>query len=258
MTPAQLEDLIRESLQAIVKLPVEPVVPVTLNTTDGVGSKLIFPKTRTTQKQDGKKQDDGKRVSEQEARFLFVHKLEQDTNAQCLYSVEAPTKELYQFKGVEAPIIGQGQSGSIDVCLYNLNGNREHLIEFKALNPEQKAYSKDFLKLICDEGGLTNYFVQVIENTDSGTIPNIEGKYKAAIANAYVQAQAQIPPLKQSNLVIFLYVMKTEEIIKYKVDGNGYEVDGNGKEITKYSHWNNTKQDWTKVETIPIPIPPKN
>ncbi|GAB6395451.1 MAG: hypothetical protein MdMp024_1763 [Bacteroidales bacterium] len=88
------EKLIVESLQEIVNLPVAPVV---LNTTDGLESKLIFPKTRTIKKQDGKKQGDGRRVSEQEARFLFVHKLEQDKNAQCLYAVEAPTKLSFNF-----------------------------------------------------------------------------------------------------------------------------------------------------------------
>jgi hypothetical protein len=136
--------------------------------------------------------------------------------------------------------------------LYDSNRNREHLIEFKALNPTPDSYSKDFLKLICDEDNdkITNYFIQVIENSDPATIPNIECKYRAAVKNAQAQAQAQIPSLKQSHLVIFLYVMQTKEFIKY-------EVDWNGQVITKYIWKNgNGKGNWIKVATIPIP--PKN
>jgi hypothetical protein len=213
MKPAQLEDLIVESLQEIVKLPVEPVIPDNKVIATNPGSKLIFPITR----------DDETRISEQEARFLFVHKLEQDNNAQCLYSVEAPTKKTYRFSGDGAPKIDPtGRAGSIDVCLYDQNGNRKHLIEFKALNQKQISYSKDFLKLICDEDNdqLTNYFVHVLVNPN----PNINSRYKTAIANAYAQAQAQKPPLKQSQLVIFLCVMKTGVITRYSDGDNG---DGN-------------------------------
>jgi hypothetical protein len=228
MTPAQLEDLIRESLQEIVNLPVEPVIPDNKVIATNPGSKLIFPITR----------DGETRISEQEARFLFVHKLEQDNNAQCLYSVEAPTKKLYRFSGDGAPTIDdqRGESGNIDVCLHDKNGEREYLIEFKALNPEQMSYSKDFLKLICDEDNaqLTNYFVHVIKNSNKRTIPSIEDKYNLAIENAQKQAQAQPHPLKQSKLVIFLCDMGKKEITKY---------------IWNNGNWNNGGI---------TPIPPKN
>ncbi|GAB6394031.1 MAG: hypothetical protein MdMp024_0343 [Bacteroidales bacterium] len=243
-----VEDLIVESLEDFIDLR------CINNVTNPMKNNLVFPENS----------NGTRRVSEQEARFLFVQAVEQDK--QFLYSVEAPTKLSYFFGGPVPVIVQDGQdkrkkAGSIDVCLYDPNGERKHLIEFKALNPEKKAYSKDILKLICDEDNdnLTNYFVQVIENTDIRTIPNIEGKYKEAVKNAQAQAQAQPHSLNQSNLVIFLYVMKTEEIIKYKVDGNGkvitkYEVDGDGKVITKYSDLDDTKGIWTNVVTKP----PKN
>ncbi|GAB6395463.1 MAG: hypothetical protein MdMp024_1775 [Bacteroidales bacterium] len=218
MTPAALEQLIRETLQEIVKLPVAPVAPGNKVIATNPGSKLIFPITGAS----------AQRVCEQEARFLFVHKLEQDTNAQCLYAVEAPTKQKYRFKddkddnddndGALNPknkpkIDPTGQAGNIDVCLYDLNGKREHLIEFKALNPPQISYSKDFLKLICDEGGLTNYFVQVLEKSNPKIIQNVTGKYQTAIAHA--QAQAKLHSLNQSKLVIFLCDMGKGVITKY-------------------------------------------
>ncbi|GAB6394029.1 MAG: hypothetical protein MdMp024_0341 [Bacteroidales bacterium] len=204
-----VEDLIVESLVNVVNLCCINQV------TNTKPSNLVFPVHS----------NGTRRVSEQEARFLFVQAVEQDK--QFLYSVEAPTKLSYFF-GAPVPVIvqdgqdGQRQAGNIDACLYE-NGERKHLIEFKALNPPQISYSKDFLKLICDERGLTNYFVHVLENPN----PNINGIYQTAIAHA--QAQAQLHSLKQSQLVIFLCVMQT-------------------REITRYSEWDNVNGNWNKIE----------
>ena len=151
-----VEKLIIASLQEFFELEC-------INATkDETKRKLVFPIKR----------DVKRRVSEQEMRFLFVDHVEQ--SGEFHYSIEAPTTKMYKFSGVTP------RSGNIDVCLYK-DGKPKHLIEFKALNPGQKSYTKDFEKLICDEENLVNYFVQVIENTDKGTIPNIVGKYKVAI-----------------------------------------------------------------------------
>ncbi len=163
----------------------------------GIESRLVFPIKR-----DGKR-----RVSEQEARFLFVQHIER--GRKFLYSIEAPTTKKYKFSGIN------DRSGNIDICLYE-NGERKHLIEFKALNPQQSSYSKDFEKLVCDEDYLTNYFIQVLENTDNKTIPSIENKYKKAI-----QIMKEKYASTQSCLRIFLCDMGTRQIIKYEVDKNG-------------------------------------
>ena len=142
--------------------------------------RLVFPIKR-----DGKK-----RVSEQEIRFLFIQEIQDKSVFH--YSVEVPTKEKYKFLGLN------DRSASFDVCLYE-NRKRKHLIEFKALNPKQSSYSKDFEKLINDETDLVNYFIQVIESTDKGTIPNIENKYKIGIEHVKNKYQ-----LIKSCLKIFL------------------------------------------------------
>jgi hypothetical protein len=138
-------------------------------------SKLIFPVKR-----DGKK-----RVSEQEARFVFVK---------------------YRFLGANE------RSGNFDICLYE-NGMRKHLVEFKGLNPKQSSYSKDFEKLLYDESDLDNYFIQVLESINNGTIPNIESKYAEAIENVKSKNR-QI----RSNLNIYLCVIGYENILQYRVD----------------------------------------
>ncbi|GAB6394027.1 MAG: hypothetical protein MdMp024_0339 [Bacteroidales bacterium] len=225
-----VEDLIVESLVNVADLCFIKDGRCINNVTNPMKNNLVFPEyCNGTNK-------GTRRVSEQEARFLFVQAVEQDK--QFLYSVEAPTKEKYRFSGDGAPKIDpDGQAGNIDACLYDSNRNRKHLIEFKALNPTPDSYSKDFLKLICDEDNdkLTNYFVQVIENSDKGTFKSIEDKYKGAIENA--QEQAKIKNKNQSHLVIFL-------------------CDMGKRVITKYSDWDDGDGNWTNVVTIPIP--PKN
>jgi hypothetical protein len=164
-------------------------------------SKLVFP-TRQMEKE--------ARISEQEMRFLFVKQLEMQD--EFVYTVEAPTAKKYRFTGDGAPKIDEanGQSGNVDVCLYAKSdvSHPASLIEFKALNPKQDSYSKDFLKLLCDEKGLTNYFVHIIKNSDNGTLSNIEKKYRLA-------AQCAKEPVSQ--MKIFLCDMGKRIITVYEI-----------------------------------------
>jgi hypothetical protein len=164
-------------------------------------SKFIFPQTR-----DGKK-----RVSEQEMRFLFASKLERPEQTQYVYAVEMPTEKTYRFSGDGGPrICKEGKSGSVDICLYNKAdiSNPVCLIEFKKQTSSPVSYSKDFLKLMCDKNGLTNYFVQVIKNSNRRTIPKIKEKYEAAAKRAEQQT---------SSLKIFLCDMGKRTITIYEV-----------------------------------------
>jgi hypothetical protein len=127
---------------------------------------MIFPQYR----------DGTQRISEQEARFLFVRELEKVQNNGFAYSVETPTKAEYCFSGNDC------RSGCVDVCLYDTADGkyvRKHLVEFKAHNVD---VDTDFQKLLYDADGLQNYFVHIIKNSNSATIPSIESKYNAAIA----------------------------------------------------------------------------
>jgi len=128
---------------------------------------------------DNKSDEKRRRVSEQEARFLFTRELESQT--EYYYSVETPTMETYRFSGVDIPKIAEdGRSGNVDVCLYDSQHQRIHLVEFKAHNVDVVDMLKDFLKLRYDNDGekLTNYFVHLLETYNKGTIDNLIGKYK--------------------------------------------------------------------------------
>lgn len=165
--------------------------------------KLVFPIKR----------DKTKRISEQEARFLLVKQLEKQEQTKFQYSVESPTTKTYCFTG-------KGErSGNIDLCIYD-KGERCNLIEFKAMNPKQSSYTKDFEKLFCDESNLVNYFIQILENTNNGTIPNIERKYRKAIENI-----REKQTVFQSSLKIFICDMGKKSIMKYEIDKNGLLSD---------------------------------
>jgi len=189
-----VEEMIIKSLTELMGLTCED------NTKDA-RSNLIFPKYRN---------NGGKRVSEQEAKLLFVKQIE--NNGTFLYSVETPTEDSYSFSG-ENP-----RSGCIDMCLHEKNGSRIHLIEFKAKTPKQSSYSKDFEKLLCDTKNLTNYFIHILEDTDNGTIPSVEDKYREAYNNTVNKSEKKI----QSNLKIFLCdIGRTKEIRAYEFDDKG-------------------------------------
>lgn len=187
-----LEELILDSLKEVIEL--RCIKDVNKETTN----RLVYPQKRS----------DLTRVSEQESRFLFIKKIENDSDF--FYSVEAPTKEKYYFTGKEE----NKRSGNFDVCLYGDDNKRKHLLEFKAMNPKSASYEKDFEKLIKDENGLTNYFIQVIINSNTGTLPSIEKKYNNAILYAIDKNKAN---KNKSILVIFICDIGKKRILKYQV-----------------------------------------
>lgn len=189
----ELEVYIIKSLQDFLNLEC-----ITDSKNEGL-NKLVFPIKR----------DKTRRLSEQEARFLLVNQLEKKEQTKYQYSIETPTTKTYSFTG-------KGErSGNIDLCIYE-NGKRCNLIEFKALNPNQSSYSKDFEKLLCDESDFENFFIQVIENSNNGTISNIEKKYRNAIQSVKVKYLSL-----SSCLIIFICDVGKKSIIKYEVDEYG-------------------------------------
>jgi len=188
-----VENLILDSLKEVIEL--KCIKDANNETTN----RLVYPQKR----------DDLKRVSEQESRFLFIKKIENESKF--FYSVEAPTKEKYYFTGKEE----NKKSGNFDVCLYGEDKKRKHLLEFKAMNPPVASYEKDFKKLIKDEDGLTNYFIQVIINRDNGTLLNIEKKYNKAIQYAVKNNDDN---KNKSKLVIYLCdIGLKKSILRYEV-----------------------------------------
>ena len=148
-------------------------------TDPNVGTRLIFPNYSR------KYRNGEKRLSEQELRFCFVEQFNiycRKQNWNVYYSIETPTEEKYRFndKGKDphsCPDGIDGQSAMFDLVIHDSTGNRLCHIEFKAHNPEPRAYKKDFVKL--NEESELGIFVQILENADSGTLPNICEKIKS-------------------------------------------------------------------------------
>lgn len=165
---------------------------------------LVFPLTRNKKR----------RVSEQEARLLLVKQLENKEQTQYQYSIEAPTSNNYAFTGIGS------RSGNIDLCIYK-NSKRFSLIEFKSKNPKQEAYTHDFEKLLCDDEDCSlNYFLQILEDTDKGTLPSIEGKYCKAIDSLKNKVFL-------SSIRIYLCDMGKKRIISYEITKDG-DLTSNG------------------------------
>ena len=139
-------------------------------------SRILFPMKRDKQT----------RISEQELRFVFIEQFNQYVHNHpewnVYYSVETPTENGYSgFDTINPKCEGRngGRSGCVDMCIHNSVGERICMIEFKANNQGEPTYTKDFCKLTNEKVELA-YFLQIIENDNSGTVPNIIEKTKAS------------------------------------------------------------------------------
>lgn len=188
-----VEELIKKSLQELKMIACENQEPNNAQST-----KLIFPQYCGGLKQGNK------RISEQEARLLFIRELEKQEVY--YYSVETPTKKSYKDFSTNEPKIGEkgGRSASVDVTLYTKGNNkfsRKHLIEFKFGNVD--TCKKDFLKLLCDDNECsTNYYVNILENCRDRTIESITCKFQKSV-NPKCQNS---PYQKLSELKIFVFI----------------------------------------------------
>ena len=141
------------------------------------GSRLVFP-------QYGEQRKNKLRVSEQELRFAFVETFNEECNDNGLnlfYSIETPTKDRYSgfSNGGEPKIDPNGRSAEFDLVIFNDEGKRVCLIEFKAKNPDKTCYDKDFVKLennVKGDENVLRYFLQIVECSDDGTFKSISGK----------------------------------------------------------------------------------
>lgn len=172
----------KEHLEKIIKNTFNVIGEIYETNKEGIipfgSNRILFPRTRN------KKRDGEIRISEQELRFVFVEQLLKHIEKEkwdVYYSVETPTQHGYiGFKEGNPKVDDKyGRSGNIDLCIHDNQGNRICLIEFKALNPKEADYQKDFCKLQHEDEGNNNilrYFIQIVENVDSGTMENIEEK----------------------------------------------------------------------------------
>ena len=184
-----------EHIEQIIKNTFQVLKEVYSNQKEGYNqcpsgdeSRIVFPQYR-------KEYRGGEtRLSEQELRFIFVEQFNKYCDNEQLkwfYSVETPTKYKYVFseRGVKNsnPDITdneeKGQSAMIDFAIHNDTLNRIALIEFKALNPSNLSFIKDFKKLNA-EPIEDVYFVMYIKSYDSRTIDSLKLKVKNNIGQA--------------------------------------------------------------------------
>jgi len=197
-----VDDLVKKSLRELKKIACENE---SIKTSGKSKSKLIFPKYCVG------KHEGTKRISEQEARFLFVRELERQNDF--YYSIETPTKQSYKFsdktdKKYQPQIVevkNGGQSASVDVTLFVKDDEkfcRKHLIEFKHGNVD--TCKKDFLKLIFDMDGLYNYYINILDRDDFSkrkTFESVITKYQ----NAINELKKEVDSKNNSVLKIILF-----------------------------------------------------
>jgi len=150
-------------------------------------SKLQFPKKRLKDKGKWKR-----RVSEQEARFMFANLLESKKK---YYAVEVPTNNTYaDFKDEPKVNPTHGRSGSIDMSIFSgpiidrdmkficdeeINYSRVN-IEFKKGQPTKPAITKDLLKLFFEPSKM-GVFYHILEHTDRKTVKKFLDKFNDSI-----------------------------------------------------------------------------
>jgi len=169
--------------------------------------KLIFPMKNEPKK--FKK----KRISEQEARFIFCNEIELNA-INLFYSIETPTINKYSFTGTKEI------SGNIDVCIYKYENNsftRKSNIEFKAHNMV-KSFKKDFHKLL-NENGEMNFFIHILESIDNHTLysKNIKTNSGMPVINKYLQDIHDLNSkfnLMNTEITIFIISLSPKLIIK--------------------------------------------
>ena len=167
MTMTTNPDRLLEFLLELNQMSFEYLLEIYDNktTTDG---KLIFPVKRSGDL----------RISEQELRFAYSATLERKGIFQpYFYSVETPTAEKYQFKGIV-----KDRSGSSDLSLYELSDGKKKEnkfirvcnIECKAHNSDPKSIQKDIQKLVREK--VVGAWGHLLVNQDSGTLRELLSK----------------------------------------------------------------------------------
>ena len=183
----QIESIISKTFEAICR--VYKTNRENSNSLSEKDSRIVFPLKRSKEI----------RVSEQELRFVFVEQFNKycsENSCNLFYSIETPTQKEYNFSNPNS--INQ-RSGCIDLVIFNSEGERICLIEFKANNPKEDNYKKDFIKLDNEDVEL-GYFIQIVENSETTTVLNIENKIE------YFKKQA----------IYYCYCLKRGELILKK------------------------------------------
>jgi hypothetical protein len=122
------------------------------------------------------KRDMNRRISEQEARFVYCSVL---NNSEFFYSIETPTEREYRLSGKGK------RSASTDLSIYKYTNGFKKLVnvEFKAHNARFNEIEKDIKKLVHE--GITGNWFHLLVNVNSRTLKALFGKIKRALIENY-------------------------------------------------------------------------
>ena len=173
-------------------------------------SRLVFPTYRKK----------GVRVSEQELRFAFIDEFNQYCNEkninEVFYSIETPTEDKYTFSkdGVKIdPIIGEGESGNLDLTFLDKEDFKRYLIEFKAGSVTEQAFKEVLAKSANPkEKAPYRYIIHMVKDDVSDkTIENL----RAAIKWLYEESDIKEKPDRVE--YVCLHLTGEKEIELYSI-----------------------------------------
>jgi hypothetical protein len=140
-------------------------------------TKFIIPKYNNSNNKDF-------RISEQEARFVFINLHDRFSFPGYRYSIETPTKNVYQFSGTNS------RSAQSDLSFFD-EENQLINIEFKAHNAPKESIEKDFEKLIKEE--YYGAWIHIIKNENTNTIETLFDKYKNCFNELFTNSNDDLP-----------------------------------------------------------------
>ncbi|HIJ81290.1 MAG TPA: hypothetical protein HPP76_06250 [Desulfuromonadales bacterium] len=194
-----------------------------------VSSKLLIPQYKSDK-------NNAKRISEQEARFLFAHAIENGKN-EYLYSIETPTVGDYSFSG------SGERSASTDMSLYKNDYRKDPIvnIEFKSKNPPEAHISKDICKLVIEQTEIKNnigVWFHLVENADNGTIKSIIKKMQESFYDKdgeYLKKySAKYNLANNSNItILFCFCVLSEGAYWFEFIHNRGNIDDNFKTVSE-------------------------
>jgi hypothetical protein len=152
-------DEIMEYLEATAKHIANELVQIYFRKDHEHG--LVFP-----QKRDG-----SIRISEQEAKTLFLYRVLSERRY--CFSVEVPTEQTYKQKGFKEI------SARVDITLLRGNAKRCAHIEFKAHNCTVEDIRKDLEKLVREKS--TGMWFHTLENANRRTVKSLVAKFQKAL-----------------------------------------------------------------------------
>lgn len=219
-----MKELNKKAAQKLIKVYKKNKRSITL--------PIIFPIYQKT---------DEKRVSEQEFRFAMAYLFKSKKYS---FSIETPTKKTYNFKDKNSD---NKRSAQTDMTIYNGDKKAIINIEFKAGNPEQKNFSKDFEKLIKEDVEMAAW-CHIFKTTNDGTWKSVFSKFKTAFDDAFKETSNE----NKVKPIYFSFLVLEEEIFYWKVLNESNEL----KDFNEYTNFfqgikkeeDLTKNHWKKLK----------